>query len=257
MPIMRKQKTSEYTTVDNYFVNDRKCSVECKGFLLFMLSKPDDWNFNFRNFRKELGIGDKAIRNIINKLEALKYLKREKIKSNNGYFEWIYYVYEKPYYYDLKKDNYLYSPLGHVDAGYVPEGNVLLNTNITKDKDDKENLSSFFNEEEEYNPLTINLIEQGYITENDSNKFNYDDMFNELMNSGEIYRDLLTVVNYTIQKVKKRNFLDENDKPIKSKYGYLKASIEHNLNKIKMNYEKLFDDIDDYDWLNDNDELEL
>ena len=40
-----------------------------------MLSKPDDWKFNYTNFKRSLGIGEKAIRSILKKLEELKYLK--------------------------------------------------------------------------------------------------------------------------------------------------------------------------------------
>lgn len=47
-----------------------------KGILLFMLRKPDDWRFNYKNFEKELGIGKKAIRTLIKNLEELKYLKK-------------------------------------------------------------------------------------------------------------------------------------------------------------------------------------
>ena len=42
MAILRKQKTSNFTTVNNYFINDINLKPDGKGFLLFMLSKPDD-----------------------------------------------------------------------------------------------------------------------------------------------------------------------------------------------------------------------
>ena len=49
MAILRKQKTGNFTTVNNYFINDPNLKPDGKGFLLFMLSKPDDWKFNFVN----------------------------------------------------------------------------------------------------------------------------------------------------------------------------------------------------------------
>lgn len=73
MAILRKQKTSNFTTVNNYFINDINLKPDGKGFLLFMLSKPDDWKFNYTNFKRSLGIGEKAIRSILKKLEELKY----------------------------------------------------------------------------------------------------------------------------------------------------------------------------------------
>ena len=104
MAILRKQKTGNFTTVNNYFINDPNLKPDGKGFLLFMLSKPDDWKFNFINFQKSLGIGQKAVRSLVNKLEQLKYLKRERIRDEFGHYEWNYFVYEEPY--DLvQKDN--------------------------------------------------------------------------------------------------------------------------------------------------------
>lgn len=67
-----------------------------------MLSKPDDWKFNFTNFKKSLGIGDKAIRSIIKTLEDFRYLKRERIEDKIGHYELNYFVYEEPYDMELK-----------------------------------------------------------------------------------------------------------------------------------------------------------
>lgn len=50
-----------------------------------MLSKPDDWMFNFINLQKSLGIREKAVRSLINKLENHKYLKRERIRNELGH----------------------------------------------------------------------------------------------------------------------------------------------------------------------------
>ena len=84
MAILRKQKTENFTTVNNNFINDPNLKPDGKVFLLFMLSKPDDWKFNFINFQKSLGIGQKAVRSLVNKLEQLRYLKREQIRDEFG-----------------------------------------------------------------------------------------------------------------------------------------------------------------------------
>lgn len=97
MPILRTPKNKNFTAVNNYFISNINLKPDGKGFLLYMLSKPNDWIFNYNNFEKELGIDKKAIRTIIKKLEDLKYLKRERLIEENGHYEWNYYVYEKPY----------------------------------------------------------------------------------------------------------------------------------------------------------------
>src|SRR5574344_26122 len=106
MPILRKQKVREYTTVDNYCVNDSNLSLKGKGMLLFMLSKPDDWKFNYKNFDKTLPEGRRSIQSAIKELRELKYLKMERIKDENNKYDWIYYVYEKPFDMVLKMDNF-------------------------------------------------------------------------------------------------------------------------------------------------------
>ena len=47
MPIMRKQKVNRYTTVDNYLIDDKRLDPEGKGYLIYMLRKPDNWKFNY------------------------------------------------------------------------------------------------------------------------------------------------------------------------------------------------------------------
>ena len=255
MPILRKQKVRQYTTVDNYFIDDINLSLKGKGLLLFMLSKPDEWKFNYKNFIKSLPEGEKSIRSAIKELETLKYLKRERIKDEKNYYDWIYYIYEKPFDYDLKMDNSEYSRFGDVRNEDVQKGNILINTNINKDKEDKPfkgYTSSFFNPEE-HNRLTLELINTGYIDKEDLQLYYYDDFFEDLINKGNSYRDLITVLNYVVTRVIKRNFLDEEGYEIKNKLGYLKNSINSNLNRLNNMPDELYPD-DGYDWLNDNEE---
>ena len=119
MPIQRKNKNKNYTIVDNYFIDDINLKPSGKGILLFMLRKPDDWRFNYKNFEKELGIGKKAIRTLIKNLEELKYLKRERIIGENGHYKWIYYVYEVPYDMDLP-----YSVKGYMLHGSILDDDI-------------------------------------------------------------------------------------------------------------------------------------
>ncbi len=108
-----------------------------------MLSKPDDWKFNFTNFKKSLGIGDKAIRSIIKTLEDFRYLKRERIQDKIGHYGWNYFVYEEPYDMELKRHDLPYYPEGQMVRGCVPEGNIYINTELSNNKYDKtENITT-------------------------------------------------------------------------------------------------------------------
>ena len=70
MPIMRKQKLNRYTTVDNYLIDDKRLDPEGKGYLIYMLRKPDNWNFNYKSIQNDLNVGERNVRTNINKLKG-------------------------------------------------------------------------------------------------------------------------------------------------------------------------------------------
>ena len=47
----------------------------------------------------------------------------------------------------------------------------------------------------------------------------YDDFFEDLLNQGHSYRELITVLNYVVSRVIKRDFVDEEGYEIKNKIG--------------------------------------
>ena len=245
MAILRKQKTSNFTTVNNYFINDINLKPDGKGFLLFMLSKPDDWKFNYTNFKRSLGIGEKAIRSILKKLEELKYLKRERIRDENGQYEWNYFVYEEPYDLILKKENLPYVPSGYMDSGNAVNGNIYQNTDITKTDLTKDNIDSIDKTKILHHKALINeLIREGYISEDDDQIILYDSLFNKFINNGYSYTDLYSSIHYIVPKVISRNFIDEEGNDINNKFGYFKASIESNFRRFE-NDEELWPEDDD------------
>ena len=94
----RERKDNNYTIMSNYHLRDRNLSFRGKGLLCVMLSLPDDWKFNKQYF---YGISsdsrtstDKAFR----ELESLGYIKITKYRNELGRFDYIYDIYEKPYF---------------------------------------------------------------------------------------------------------------------------------------------------------------
>ena len=131
----------------------------------------------------------------------------------------------------------------HLDTPNV-ETTTQINTNIinTKkqiDKDDKTKISSFF-VAEEHNRLTLELIERGYINEDDIQIFYYDKLFNQLLEEDNSYQDLIQIIHYIVPRVVKRNFKDEDGNVIANKFGYFKNAIISNINKLNMNIEDLW-----------------
>lgn len=246
MPILRKEKHSNFTTVNNYFINDVNLKPDSKVFLLFMLSKPDNWDFNFSNFEKSLGIGEKAIRSLIKKLEELGYLRRERVRGDNGHYEWVYFVYEEPF--DRLKNKSPCSPSGHMEQGDVVEGNIyqyteLSNTELTKDKYDKLSGDTF--DKNEHSVLTLELINLGYISEDDISSFSYDELFKYYLGKGYNIKQLYSSIHYIAPKVIARNFMDEEGNQIDNKYKYFRASLQANFKRLENRYTELYaDEID-------------
>ena len=121
-----------------------------------------------------------------------------------------------------------------------------INTKEKIDKDDK-TISSFF-VPEEHNILTLELIDRGYINEEDIQIFYYDKLFENLLYDGNEYKDLIQIIHYIVPRVINRNFKDEEGNIIENKYGYFKNSIESNIRRLSE--EDLWDDKDLSDNLN-------
>ena len=252
MAILRKQKTSNFTTVNNYFINDPNLKPDGKGFLLFMLSKPDDWKFNFANFQKSLGIGEKAVRSLVNKLEALKYLKRERIRDEFGHYEWNYFVYEEPFDLVLKRGNQPHSPSGYVEMGDAVKGNIYQYTDITNNElnnDKKENIDKTYFIQ--HKALIKELFRYDYITEDDEQLPLYDSLFNKLLSDGYTYTEIYSSIHYILPKVMSRNLNDEDGKEITNKFGYFKTSIETNFRKLNSLNEELYPEDDNSSFWDD------
>lgn len=145
----------------------------------------------------------------------------------------------------------------HLDNPNV-ETTTQINTNIinTKkqiDKDDK-TISSFF-VAEEHNILTLELIDRGYINEDDIQIFYYDKLFNKLLEEDNSYQDLIQIIHYIVPIVIRRGFKDEDGNIIENKFGYFKNSIISNLHRLNLDIDDLLGD-DDLDSLYNFDDIE-
>ena len=92
---------------------------------------------------------------------------------------------------------------------------------------------------EEHNRLTLELIDRGYINEDDIQIFYYDKLFNQLLEEDNSYQDLIQIVHYIVPRVVKRNFKDEDGKVIENKFGYFKNSIISNIHRLNLDIDDL------------------
>ncbi len=103
--IFRTIKSSCFVTVDRFFIDDSNLSLQAKGLLLYLLSKPDNFYNNEYEILKHCKNGRDSIRAICHELITHGYLIRSKLRDPSGSFvRSIWFVLEKPEFSCLIKD---------------------------------------------------------------------------------------------------------------------------------------------------------
>nr|DAQ84478.1 MAG TPA: Dna polymerase B [Caudoviricetes sp.] len=232
--------------MSNYHLKDRSLTYKAKGLLSFMLSLPSDWDYSLKGLCAISKESRDGIRSILKELQEHHYLEIEKTRGDKGYFEYNYLIYEIPHF--INREMIKNTPDTENPYLDVPDMEISTQINTKKqiDKDDK-TISSFF-VPEEHNILTLELIDRGYINEEDIQIFYYDKLFENLLYDGNEYKDLIQIIHYIVPRVINRNFKDEEGNIIENKYGYFKNSIESNIRRLSE--EDLWDDKDLSDNLN-------
>ena len=248
MSVFKIEKNKNYKVMSNYHLRDKNLSSKAKGLLSSMLSLPDNWDYSLAGLCSISKESRDGIRSILKELQEHHYVEIEKVRGNKGYFEYNYLIYEIPHFIDLENEqNNPDTENPHLDTPNVEMPTQIntnkINTKKQIDKDDKTKISSFFISEE-HNILKLELIERGYIKEDDTQVFYYDKLFNNLLKDGNSYKDLLTYIHYIIPRVVSRGFKDEEDNPIENKFGYFKNAIISNINKLNNQPDELWKEDD-------------
>jgi hypothetical protein len=92
-------KDRPFLVVSKATVQDNSLTFEARGFLLYLLSKPDDWQIRTDHLSKETGLHRATIYRMLQKLIESGYVRRVLIKRrkpNGTIFESVslYTVYE-------------------------------------------------------------------------------------------------------------------------------------------------------------------
>lgn len=240
MSVFKIEKNKNYTIMSNYHLRDRNLTYKAKGLLSFMLSLPEDWDYSLNGLVAVSKESKDGIRSILKELQDHHYLEIKKVRGNKGYFEYNYLIYEIPHF--INRENVKNNPDTENPYLDVPDMEMPTQINTKKeiDKDDK-SISSFF-VPEEHNILTLELIDRGYIDEEDTQIFYYDKLFEDLLYDGNEYKSLIQIIHYIIPRVIRNNFKDEDGNIIKNKYGYFKNSIESNIRKLELLDEDLWNE---------------
>lgn len=126
---IKAKKETNYTVLDNTFIQDTRLSWKAKGVMTYLLSLPDDWVIHLSEIERHATDGKDSLRSAINELKKYGYILTEQKKDVSGRFcESVYTVYEKP------KIPYAEKPLAENPYAENPlaENPPLQNTNNTK-----------------------------------------------------------------------------------------------------------------------------
>lgn len=97
MTIIRgPQPRENFQILPNATARDKRLSFRARGLLAFMLSYPENWNFNRDWIAAQTdGEGVTAVRTALQELEKAGYLYRRRVQVN-GRFEWVQKIYRTP-----------------------------------------------------------------------------------------------------------------------------------------------------------------
>lgn len=89
------KESGNFVTVHKDFIHDDNISWKAKGILLYLLSRPDDWQIYETELINHTSDGRDSLRTGIKELEKVGYIKRERKRDKNGQLrEYEYMVYE-------------------------------------------------------------------------------------------------------------------------------------------------------------------
>lgn len=82
MAVLRSEKKSNYTVIDNAIFKDYSLSMKAKGLLCQMLSLPDGWDYSIAGLTTLVNDGESAVRSALKELEQAGYFRREQVREN-------------------------------------------------------------------------------------------------------------------------------------------------------------------------------
>lgn len=130
------KESGNFVTVHKNFIHDSNLTFKSKGILLYLLSRPDDWQIYESEILKHTNDGKDSLKSGIKELEEIGYVVRTRKRNDKGHLNgYEYLVYEHPI---QSGNSYLglsdngKSNIGKTDNGEsVPTNNNRTNNNNT------------------------------------------------------------------------------------------------------------------------------
>jgi len=91
------KRADPYARIDNKTINERRLSLNARGLLVYLLSKPPHWHVIFEFLVKEFPDGRYAIRAALNELQKYGYAKLVRPRDEGGRMTGsVWTIYERP-----------------------------------------------------------------------------------------------------------------------------------------------------------------
>ena len=132
MAVIRVEKTQNYTVMSNHHLRNKDMSLKAKGLMSLMLSLPPQWDYSIGGLVSICKESHTSIRSALKELEQNKYLIRQRINNEKGYFSYEYTLYEIPH-----TEN-LHTAKAHTEKGHTENRTQLSKEKVKKDKLNKE-----------------------------------------------------------------------------------------------------------------------
>ncbi|MGD3975813.1 hypothetical protein QT568_22435, partial [Xanthomonas citri pv. citri] len=143
MAVFRVYKeTGNFVTVHKNFIHDDNLSWKAKGILLYLLSRPDDWQIYESELVRHSTDGLSGLKTGIKELEKVGYIQRTRKRDDKGRLkEYEYAVYEKP-------NHIRFSNVGKTYIGktYVGESHTTNNNSTNNDLTNNKNTNNVTDE---------------------------------------------------------------------------------------------------------------
>lgn len=143
MAVFRVYKeTGNFVTVHKNFIHDDNLSWKAKGILLYLLSRPDDWQIYESELVRHSTDGLSGLKTGIKELEKVGYIQRTRKRDDKGRLkEYECAVYEKP-------NHIRFSNVGKTYIGktYVGESHTTNNNSTNNDLTNNKNTNNVTDE---------------------------------------------------------------------------------------------------------------
>lgn len=90
--IIRRQITSNFTVIPNEAILDTRLSASARWLLVYLLSRPNDWQVQVGDIQKKGGVGREKAYRLIKELISVGWVRKSISREDNGQWGGIEYV---------------------------------------------------------------------------------------------------------------------------------------------------------------------